>query len=328
MELKLLYRGFCSSEPSIPIFSKDWWLDAVCGHDYWGVCVIENGGNVVATMPYYYKKNIFKIQLLSMPLLTQTLGPWISPTSAKYAKKLAREKDLMNELISQLPKFDYFSQNFHYNITNWLPFYWQGFKQTTRYTYAIENLTDLDVIWSNFQSKIRTDIRKAEKQVSVLTDLPLETFYQTNVKTFERQNIKIPYTFEFIKNIDKTCAGHSARKMFFAVDRQNQIHAVVYIVWDDNSAYYLMGGADPNLRNSGASSLLMWEAIKFASTVTKKFDFEGSMIEPVERFFRAFGGIQKPYFNISKFNLSVFQKTSAYGSYVAARAFKKIRGFI
>ena len=61
-----------------------------------------------------------------------------------------------------------------------------------------------------------------------------------------------------------------------------------------------MGGADPELRNSGATSLLMWEAIQFAATVTKKFDFEGSMIESVERFVRAFGARQIPYFQITR----------------------------
>ena len=44
----------------------------------------------------------------------------------------------------------------------------------------------------------------------------------------------------------------------------------------------------------------MWEAIQFASTVTQRFDFEGSMMEPVEKFFRAFGATQTPYFSISK----------------------------
>ena len=60
-----------------------------------------------------------------------------------------------------------------------------------------------------------------------------------------------------------------------------------------------MGGGNPTLRNSGATSLCMWEAIKLASTVTKVFDFEGSMIEPIERFFRGFGAMQKPYFAIT-----------------------------
>lgn len=49
-------------------------------------------------------------------------------------------------------------------------------------------------------------------------------------------------------------------------------------------------------------SFLTWEAIKFSSGVTKTFDFEGSMIESVERFFRAFGAKQKPYFQVSKIN--------------------------
>jgi len=44
----------------------------------------------------------------------------------------------------------------------------------------------------------------------------------------------------------------------------------------------------------------VWHAIKHSATVTKSFDFEGSMIEPIERFFRAFGAIQTPYFAISK----------------------------
>jgi len=61
-----------------------------------------------------------------------------------------------------------------------------------------------------------------------------------------------------------------------------------------------MGGADSELRNSGATSLCMWEAIKHAATVTKRFDFEVSMIEPIERFFRAFGAILMPYFRITK----------------------------
>jgi len=67
---------------------------------------------------------------------------------------------------------------------------------------------------------------------------------------------------------------------------------------DTSYAYYLLGGADPRLRSSGAQSLLFWEAIKLASRKNLKFDFEGSMIEPIERVFRAFGAVQVPYLQI------------------------------
>jgi hypothetical protein len=43
-----------------------------------------------------------------------------------------------------------------------------------------------------------------------------------------------------------------------------------------------------------------WQSIKHAAHVTQRFDFGGSMLEPVERVFRSFGATQMPYFNISK----------------------------
>jgi hypothetical protein len=111
--------------------------------------------------------------------------------------------------------------------------------------------------------------------------------------------------------LDNSCKANNSRKIFYARDDQGTVHAAIYIVWDEISAYYLMGGTDQSYRNSGATSLCMWEAIKFASTVTERFDFEGSMIESVERFFRAFGARQIPYFQIRKVNSRLLKLMAA-----------------
>lgn len=282
------------------IFSQPWWLEAVAPGE-WGEVIVERGGELLARMPYVIKRRR-GLTLMTMPPLTQTLGPWLRPYSGKYTNRLSTEKELMTELIQRLPAFDFFQQNFHYSVTNWLPFYWQGFQQTTRYTYAIENLNDLDAIWGETRSNIKTDKRKAQKRVTVRDDLGLDTLLDLNQMTFERQGLTLPYSRELVARIDNACSKRRCRKMFFAEDSQGRLHAAVYIVWDSQSAYYLMGGADPELRNSGATSLLVWEAIQFAATVTRSFDFEGSMVEPVERFFRSFGARQKPYFQVSKIN--------------------------
>ena len=298
---KELYKVLCEQEKSIPIFSQPWWLDSVAGEDDWDVCLVEKGGQVMASMPYVIKNRI-GFNLCSMPTLTQTLGPWIRPSTAKYVKQLAQQKKLMNQLIEQLPHFDYFLQNWHYSQTNWLPFYWKGFKQSNSYTYVIEDLSDLDKIWSNFQENIKGDIRKASNHFNLSVDdsLSVTDFLELNKKVFVRQNKHAPYSEEFVQNLDRSCIERSSRKIFTAIDADGRKHASVYIIWDKDSAYYLMGGGDPELRNSGATSLCMWEAIKFASTVVNKFNFEGSMIEPIERFFRAFGAKQKPYYTITK----------------------------
>lgn len=303
MTNKEKYRRFCQSNAPIAIFSRDWWLDAVCGAGNWDVALMEKGGSVVAAMPYFFRKAL-GFTLLTMPRLTQSLGPYVRPSNSKYAKRLSEEKDLMTGMIDKLPPFHYFCQKFHYTVSNWLPFYWRGYSQMTRYTYVLDDLSDLGEIWAGFQENIRREIRKAENRygLEVSTDLGIETFLQINEQTFKRQGIKPPYSRGLVCRLDAACERHDARRIFSARDSGGRVHAAVYIVRDEETSYYLMGGIDPNLRTSGANSLCMWEAIKFASTVTQRFDFEGSMIESVERFFRGFGGRQVPYFQITKVN--------------------------
>lgn len=304
MELtpKQKYRKLCEQEPSIPIFSKAWWLDSVAG-DNWSVVLVEKGDTIQASLPFVIRQR-FGMTVLSTPPLTQNLGPWLRPSTAKYAKQLAQEKDLLQELYEQLPAHAQYSQNWHHSRTNWLPLFWQGYEQTTRYTYRLPSLCDKDAIWSDLQENIRREIRKAQNKegVTVRTDLTIDDFLALNKKTFSRQGMKLPYSEDLVRNIHESASKNNAGKFFIGEDAQGRRHAGVYIILDDQSAYYLLGGGDPELRNSGATSLCMWEAIQFAATVTKSFDFEGSMIEPIERYFRAFGAIQTPYFNISKTN--------------------------
>jgi len=297
------YRQFCQTEPSIPIFSKDWWLDAVCGEENWDVLIVEKGGNIVATMPYYIKHKM-GLKLMVQPLLTQHMGPYIKyPKEQKYYKKLSWEKKLMDELIVKLPIFDSFSQNFSHNITNYLAFYWKGFKQTTRYTYIIENISIEDL-----EKKFETDIRrrrrrKADKMgVTVVECDEIDIFYKLNQMTFDRQGLKIPYSFEFIKKLYQQVKSHNAGKMYFAKDNDNNIIAANFLVYDDNTVYYLMGGIDPNKKDLGGMDVVQFESIKFALQSGRTFDFEGSMIESIEKYFRSFGAIQKPYYQISKTN--------------------------
>ncbi len=298
---KQRYRELCQIESSIPLFAKDWWLDTVCGYGNWDVTLVEKGGNIVASMPWQLKRK-YGFTLIGMPSLTQSLGPWIRPSMAKYANQIGHQKKVMLQLIQQLPAYDYFNQNFHYSITNWQPFYWSGFNQTTRYTYLINELPGKDELWENLLPNIRREIKKAIHRfgLHICSDFSVDTFLDVNEKTFKRQNMPLPYPRSLVYSIHKTCVKREACKMFFAVDSKERIHAGAFIVWDENSAYYLLGGGDPVLRNSGAMSLILWEAILFAAKVTKKFDFEGSMIEPIEKFFRAFGAVQTPYFCVTK----------------------------
>lgn len=297
------YRDFARIQTDMPIFTKGWYLDAVYG-DEWEVITVERNNEIVASLPYITKKKGF-FTYIYQHFFTQTLGPFIRPDF----RTTNQEMKLMKELISQLPDVAAFEQNFHYSISNWLPFKWEGFDQTTMYTYVIEDITDLDKVWSGFSSNYRNKIKKAEKLVEVVTNRSLEDFYETAKMSFERQGIDVIYDYDFLHQFDSRLYMESRNKIFFAQDKEGQIHSVLYLTLGDESAYLHLAGENPDLRNSGAGILLIWEAIKYASKEEglKKFDFQGSMIPTVEKVRRECGATQKAYSRVWKYNSKTFK---------------------
>lgn len=301
MTNKEKYIKFCLDNSDIPIFSQPWWLDAVCGENGWDVVIVEKGNEIFATMPYIKPVSKYGLTYSCMPKLTQKLGPYIKyPAGQKYEAKLVYEKKITKEIIELLPKVDYFLQNFNLTITNWLPWYWLNFNQTTRYSYRIPYICEFSEIVKNFSRNNRQLYNKKDTNLSIVHNLTIEDFYNTCKKTFDRQNLPIPYSFDLVKRIFKACSKNNAGLAFFSVDENGDIHSVSYEIWDNNTVYSLFGGADTKLRNKGGKNYIMFEAIKFAMNNGKSFDFEGSMIEPIENFYRQFGAIQTPYFQITK----------------------------
>ena len=77
--------------------------------------------------------------------------------------------------------------------------------------------------------------------------------------------------------------------------------AACFVVHDERTAYYLLGGYRAENRHHGAGALAVWEAIRHAKEAgLETFDFEGSVIPPIERFFRGFGGRLTPYYTVNK----------------------------
>jgi len=305
MSYKKAYREFCQVTPDLPIFVQDWYLDANCTEGQWDVVLVEEGDRVVATLPYFWKQK-GPFRYVTMPPFVKTMGPYLIP---EYRGVLKKEHVLLQQLISLLPKFDGFKQNFHCSVTNWLPFYWHDFRQTTYYTYRIGNLQNIKSVYNNFNRNIRRNIKKAQQQVRVCNDFSPERFYQINQQSFDRQDIAIPYSWEQFRRQDEALVAQHARELFFAVDKKERIHSAAYLIWDETTAYYHLSGDDPQLRASGAGILLVWEAMRFASEELglEQFDFEGSMLSPVEHIRVQFGADQVPYFFIWKYNSRLYQ---------------------
>lgn len=302
MTNKEKYQIFCESI-YIPVFSQPWWLNAVCGEEHWDVYVVERGGIYVAAMPYYLE-NRNGYRLITKAKNTQNNGIIIKyPEEQKYTTRLGYEEGIINEIIDYIEDIgvDKYEQQYHYTFTNWLPFFWRYYKEITRYTYVIEDTQDMDQVEKNYSSNVRKNIRKAKKVVHICEkDISIEKFYEINRMSFERQEKEIPYSLDFVKNIYEAGKKNQAVKIMAAEDQEGNIHSVAFLVWDEESVYYLLNGTNPEFKNSQANCFLIHESIKLASCMGKRFDFEGSVIKSIEKAFREYGGIRKPYFRIYK----------------------------
>lgn len=159
-------------------------------------------------------------------------------------------------------------------------------------------------------SNIRRNITKAKEKyhITVKKGISIEDFLLVQAQTFERQQVTNKEDTKVLIKLIDTCRKRNQGDVWGGYDEQGRLHAAAFIVWQESSAWYLAGGGNPALRESGAHSLILWECIRYVSQYTNTFDFEGSMIPGVERFFREFGAIQTPFFTITKGKLSLLNK--------------------
>lgn len=304
MNNKQLYETFYSEHYDIPIYSAPWWLDAACGKDNWDVILIKDKNEkIIATFPYYLKTEKFGLKNLTMPLLTQKLGPYIVYEKNMTSRQaiIGYEHDVYLRLIENLPKFDIFNINFDQKYKNWLPFYWNGFSQTSKYSYKIYNIKDSAGVLRNFSSSKRQPIKKA-KSLTVKYDLDFNDFYTYFEAAIKERNGKVSYSRDFFVNLCNMIYNNKSGRVFYCVDEFENIHAVNLTCWDHNCAYYLVAMRKEAYKTSGGTELLVYETIKYVSQFVDEFDFEGSMIEGVEASYRRYGSCQTEYYNISKMN--------------------------
>ncbi len=314
-ENKEKYHAFCTKHPGVvPVFAQDWYLNAVCQSDKegWSVVIVERGGQTVGVMPWYWRQR-GPLRVINMPHLTKHLGAYFHPDfqSARQQHKICAE------FIANLPRAAYFNQNFYYDFTDWLPFYWAGYRQQTHYSYILDDLSDLDQVYAGLSADYRNHkIRKAKEQVRIVTDRSPQDFFRIEKLSFERQGIPFPFSENFFLRYDAALQAQQARHILFAVDEQDRIHSTVYLLVDHDRVYYHMAGDHPELRSSGAGILLTWEAIRFTKEQLglNIFDFEGSMIQPIERVRRQFGARQQAYSRIYRYNSRWLQMLDAWRS--------------
>ncbi|MFH1370571.1 MAG: GNAT family N-acetyltransferase [Planctomycetota bacterium] len=302
------WDDFVNESPQGCVSCYSWWLKTVC-KDGFDLLVLRKEENIVAGVPLIYSSPLSK-RFISGRGLSPFQAIMLAKTQKeKYSESLSEEMKILKNIISQIPTGTRVQFNCHPNFTNWLPFFWAGFNQTTGYTYICENIKHPDIIWGGLRSNIRTDINKAKKLgLNVAYESDFGIFWDIILKTYKRQGRRPSFTRNYLESIYNVSYSHNAGKIIIAYDQNKVPYAGLFYVWTKNTAYFIISGADPKLRNVGASSFIYWEGILGAAKVADRVNFCGSVMPAIECVLRGFGAIQTPCFQITKNTLPVFFK--------------------
>lgn len=306
MSNKELYRELCQTQgDNIPLFQQYWWMEAVCFGKRWEVALAyDEQGQIIGAMPFLLGQKL-GMRYVLQPQLTQYNGPWFNyPQDCSEMERLDFEKKVSDQLISQVQSYgvSYFYQHFSPAVTNWLPFYWSGFQQTTRYTYRLSDLSDLNAVFEGFNKKKRQkQILRHDGRYQTTHSMTPAQFADFHAEYWRGKGKKDLLSKSFIERVcqDAISRGQGAILALTEQESSDIIYAR-FIVWDSNCTYSLMSAHGRNETDNGINELLVWRAIQEAATHSKAFDFEGSMDPGIEYFYRLFGSNQTPYFAVSK----------------------------
>ncbi len=304
---KIKYKEYCESHKEIPVFIHPWWLDQEVGENGWDVILLSANNNIIGALPFCHTKlKIFSG--IGMPFIAPYQGHFITYPKGQYksASKLAWEEKAVKLLYTNLPKNNFHYLHFFPEITNWISLSWLGYKQTTKYSFLINGLSDTESVFNNFEKRARNTIRKAENQLTIKSEKNSQHLISLTKVTYAKQKLAPPYELSKLTALTEASIKKQLGQIYTVFDSKNTPQASAFVVWDRETAYYTIQSSSPESLNNGGASLLVWHAIKEASKAgLQNFDFTGSMMPNIAKYIRSFGAIPQPRHYIWKENNAI-----------------------
>lgn len=268
----------------------------------WEALIVQEGEKWLAVLPFFPTRK-FGFSRSLQPRFSQFWGVCFLPDSRSSYDSLSQKKAILDILMPELAEFQQITWHFSPAFDYPLPFHWNKFRLESRYTYQIALSASQEDMQASMASTIRRYLRKgASLAVTESTDpeilIRLFRLQQQNGHEIIGSNDKDWATVsELIRYL--TASGNG--RMYVVKTTEGKVAAAGLFARFGHTGTYLLGTYDPVHGNRSAMPVMMWHAICAEKAAGMKiFDFEGSMIPGVERFFRRMGGQPVSYLKVER----------------------------
>jgi hypothetical protein len=299
-EIDINDKAYAEISAQASVFNSPQWL-SIYGSNLKLLGLFNNDEKLFGAFFIYVEKKAGLTRFRCAPY-TPHCGLFFSSLSKNRSSINSFNKEVIEQIVDYLNsrKPALLTLAFPTKFNDMQFFNWSGYKVIPNYTYQIDLQQSIDDITKEFDPKNRNIISKVEKEEHNISDsCDKETLFKFLSTSLDTAGARV-YS-QLLKKIICDYSNPDNSFVFVLKNKEGQISSAVMCIYDRHSAYYLLAGNNRDHMINGANNLLLQKSIIKAKELgCKVFDFEGSMIKSVEKFFRGFGGQIVPYYTVNK----------------------------
>jgi hypothetical protein len=280
------------------VFSSFEWIKKFDNHEFY--LIYEKGNSVIGGF-VIQKSSLVGFHIIKNLPYTPTISLFFNNKSKNYSNANSNIKHLMDCIADFFDSSNNLIVKFAlpFGFNDLQPFIWRKYKVIPNYTYRLNLNNSIENLVGNMSPQRRNELKKGEKDgILVRRNFDNELVLSVINKTFDRKELKV--STNILRRILFDFANESNSYSFVAFKNERPI-ATAFCIYDNDVVYYLLGGYDNFNKHQSAGAMCVWNSVLHAKEIGKSvFDFEGSMLKPVERYFRDFGGELSTYYTVNK----------------------------
>ena len=301
------WEAFLLSSPQGNCFARPGYMDIIAPG--WRAVEVRDQGKLQAILPLNWRsKGGFNASL--QPPFAQCWGLYLAPTppalSGHYPVYSWKAKVVRAAVEAMPADLHWFVHGFSPDFDYPLPFHWAGFELRTRYTYR----RSLDCTPEALLAGLNKDRQRYVRQATAAGALarpgtPAELLALVKATREGGKDITGGQPLELLARLIEWGIAEGVASILVA-EQDGQVAAGGLFLRHGGTTTYLLGAQNPALKSAAAPTLVVFGAMARGLGPGCTFDFEGSMIQGIEAFFRGMGGAPLPYLYIQKNRLPLW----------------------
>ena len=287
------------ASPHGTVFHYSWWLE--CAAPRFEILAARDGkGAVVGGIPLPRARR-WGLELIHPTVLTPYLGPVFDLRGTEGSSERLSWMRRCGELLARhIENFDSFRCTAGACAPDLQGLLWAGFRAELAYTFRFSAASSKTAA-EGIARKHKQQLAKARRMnLTASRENNVAELLELSAQTFTRQGLKSPYRPDAVKRLWSAAQERGQAQIYVARTPGGKAVAALLAVHDRRTTYQIISGVDTAHRELPGPYAVLWQAVEDALVAGRDFDFEGSGLRGVERFYRRWGAAAVPVWKIEK----------------------------